>query len=57
MGENSDVKLYKISEVADFLKVHDQTIRRYIKKGELKAVKVGKQWLIKNTDLNKLIKT
>lgn len=34
-------ELYTISQAALTLKVHQLTIRRYIKEGKLKAVKVG----------------
>jgi excisionase family DNA binding protein len=33
--------LYSASQVALILKVHQLTVRRYIKEGKLKAVKVG----------------
>lgn len=32
---------YSINQVAILLKVHQLTIRRYIKEGKLKAVKIG----------------
>lgn len=33
--------LYSVSQVAILLKVHSLTVRRYIKEGKLRAVKVG----------------
>ena len=51
----TDLKLkdqfYTIYEVADILKVHHHTIRRAIKEGRLKAIRVGKEWRIKKEDI------
>lgn len=33
--------LYSVSQVAILLKIHPLTVRRYIKEGKLRAVKVG----------------
>lgn len=40
-----------IPEVARELKVHENTVRNLIKKGDLSAVRIGRQWRIKDTDL------
>lgn len=37
---------YSIYEAAEVLGVHERTIRRHIKTGELKAGKIGRQWRI-----------
>lgn len=39
-------------EVSDLLQVSVYTVRRWIKKGELPAYKVGRLWRIKTGDLN-----
>lgn len=44
---------YTIYEVADVLKVHHNTIRRAIKRGEMKAIRIGKEWRIKKDDFIK----
>ncbi len=41
---------YTIYEIADILKVHHNTIRRAIKRGELKAIQIGRKWLVKKED-------
>lgn len=46
---------YTIQEVADKLKVAYLTVYRWIRSGNLKAVKVGKQHRIKATDLSEFI--
>jgi excisionase family DNA binding protein len=43
--------LFNISQVAFILKVHPLTIRRYIREGKLKAVKIGGNVRIKESDL------
>lgn len=47
--------LYTTQEVATILKVHQRTIFRYIKNGQLKATKILGHWRIKKEDLDKLI--
>lgn len=46
-------EFYTINEVADILKVHHNTIRRAIKRGQIKAVFFGNKWLINKDQLNK----
>ena len=36
-----------IAEVATYLKLHELTVRRLAREGELPAFKVGRQWRIK----------
>lgn len=54
-GEKMD-KLYTVNEVSEILNVHPNTIRLWIKDKSLKAVKVGKQWRVKEIDLQGFIK-
>jgi len=46
-----DFKLYSIEEITEILKVTQRTVYNYIKAGHLKAIKIGKYWRIKHTDL------
>jgi len=50
-----DFKLYTVEEIAGILKVTERTLYNYIKSGVLKAVKIGKYWRIKHTDLQTFI--
>jgi len=48
-------KFYTIDEVAKKIKVHPKTIRRYIYNGKLLAKKIGGQWRIYESELDKYI--
>lgn len=48
--------LFNVNQAAFVLKVHPLTIRRYIKEGKLKAIKVGGNIRIKETQLHELNK-
>jgi excisionase family DNA binding protein len=48
------LELLTIPEAAARLKVHSNTVRRLIKAGELKASKVGRQWRIQASELERL---
>ncbi|NLJ49785.1 MAG: helix-turn-helix domain-containing protein [Candidatus Atribacteria bacterium] len=43
-----------IKEVADYLRVSERSVLRYIEAGRLKAIKVG-YWRVKESDLQKFI--
>ena len=49
------LKIYTLEEVQTLLKVTQRTIYNYIKEGKLKAVKKGKYWRVKHTDLQDFI--
>ncbi|GBC77714.1 hypothetical protein HRbin08_01195 [bacterium HR08] len=36
--------VFTLKEVAEYLNVHPDTIRRYVKRGELPAFKIGTDW-------------
>jgi len=48
--------LFNVNQAAFILKVHPLTIRRYIKEGRLKALKVGGAIRIKEKDLQEFNK-
>jgi excisionase family DNA binding protein len=47
------MRYYTLEEIAKMLKVHRETIRRYIRKGDLKAARIGKEYRIREYDLNR----
>ena len=46
--------LYSVEKVSELLGVHQKTVLRYIKEGNLKANKVGGRWRIHGNDLSRL---
>ncbi len=48
-----DERWYDVKDVVDMLKVHEQTVRRWIKQGELPALLFGRRggYRIKASDL------
>lgn len=48
--------LFNVNQVAFILKVHPLTIRRYIREGRLKAIKVGGNIRIKESSFNEFNK-
>ena len=53
---NKNEAYYTIDEVAKMLKVAYLTVYRWIQAGKLEAVKLGKQYRISKTQLNKFMK-
>ena len=47
--------MYTVSEVADKLKLDVETIRIYIRAGELPAHKFGREYRIKETDYESFV--
>ena len=52
---NIDEKFYTIEQVAEMLQVVYLTVYRWIQDGKLKAVKAGKQYRIRQSDLDKFL--
>ena len=44
-----------ISDVAEFLGLHELTVRRLAREGQLPALKLGRQWRVKKDLLEKWI--
>ena len=54
MKTPNDIKndfFYTIDEVADMLKLTPTTVRTYVNKGKINAIKLGKSWRITPDDL------
>ena len=54
-GADEMPDMMTIAEVAKYLKLHELTVRRLAREGELPAFKVGRQWRIKRDLLEKWI--
>mgnify|MGYP001014333966 CR=1 FL=1 len=50
-----DEKFYTIKEVAELLKVSDGGVRKWLKTGKLKGIKLGRIWRIKKSDLEEFL--
>ena len=44
--------VYKLQDLVDILGVSVRTLREYIKRGELRAVKIGRNYLVRQQDLD-----
>ena len=51
--KNKIGEILSCSDIAEYLDVHIRTVQRMIQKGELKGVKVGKGYRIKEEDFMK----
>ena len=49
-------QFYTVEQVTELLKVHWQTVLNYIKRGKLKAIKLGKGYRISKEAFNEFIK-
>lgn len=50
-----DEKFYTIAEVAEMLKVSEGGVRKWLKTGKLKGVKLGRIWRIRKSDLEEFL--
>lgn len=50
-----DDKIMGVDQLAEFFGVTNQTIWRWCKGGKIPAFKIGAQWKIRQSDLNKII--
>lgn len=57
MGENMNDGWIGIEQAAQYLDVNKDTIRNWIKKGNIPANKVGKLWKFKKSELDEWIKS
>ena len=48
-------KIYGVEDLAKFFRVSKKTIWEWCKKGKLPAFKIGKEWKVRVSDLNKII--
>lgn len=52
-----DIKVYTLREVEAILKVTQRTLYNYIKGGQLKAVKLGRNWRVTEEALREFLNT
>jgi excisionase family DNA binding protein len=51
----SEEQVYSIEEAAQLLRVSIDTIRRMIKRGQIEAHQVGRQWRIPKREVDRLL--
>jgi excisionase family DNA binding protein len=56
-GHDSGAAFLTTDEVLSYLKVKSRTVYRLIKAGELPAIRVGRQWRIRRSDLDAWLET
>lgn len=52
-----DITVYSLSEISDLTGISLQTIRGYVRKGVLKAVKVGTRFYVHEKDVKQIFET
>jgi putative molybdopterin biosynthesis protein len=53
----NEIELLTVEEVSAFLKLGVPTIREMIKRGDIPASKIGRQYRINKADVERLVKT
>lgn len=48
-------KLYTVAELCGILKLHTKTIIRFIHEGKIKGQKIGRSWMVSESDLKKYV--
>ena len=56
MKVKKDNKMYNIDQVADMLRLCRITVFRYIKSGKIKAIKIGREWRIKQDEIDRIMR-
>lgn len=51
-----DERFYSIEEVAKILNVSDGAVRKWLKAGALKGIKLGRIWRIRESDFDKFLR-
>ena len=49
------MNLLTVQQVAEMLQMNEEVIRRYLRDGRIKGFKVGRDWRVKEKDLEKFI--
>jgi excisionase family DNA binding protein len=55
IGDEYEESFLTVAEVADRLRLNQQTVRNWIDAGSLPAVRVGRRVRIKRSDLNRIV--
>jgi len=55
LGNGFSNKLLTVNEVANILRVSNMTVYRLVKSGQIPAIRVGKNYRIKESDVNEYL--
>ena len=50
------MRTYTIKEITGILKMDPSNIRKYLRQGKIKGVKIGKKWLITEEELKRVLR-
>lgn len=50
---NESKRLFSASEAAELLLLHPETVRRFVREGQIKAVKIGRKVVIERVELER----
>lgn len=48
-------KMLTVRETAELLHLHEKTVLRYLNSGQIAGKKIGKHWLIRESEIEKII--
>lgn len=48
--------MFDVSQVAEILHVHPNSVRRYITQRKLKGRRIGRKWLFTQADIDRVLK-
>ena len=51
-----DERFYSIEDIAKILNVSDGAVRKWLKAGALKGIKLGRIWRIRESDLDRFLR-
>lgn len=57
MEEDNNHELLTVAEVADYLRVAEQTVRKWLVNGYLPGIRIGRSVRIKRVDVEQLLDT
>lgn len=57
MAKLTDSRFLTVQEVADLMRVSSMTVYRLIKSGDLRAVRVGRSFRVREDDVNAYLET
>lgn len=55
-GDNVLEKMLTLKEVAEYLNVSENTVRRWSKMRQIPAIKIGRQWRYRKTDIDRWVR-